>query len=81
MRPGMNSGADLIETRIPDAVSIPAKALFTIGGKPAVYVKANGQYVPTPVKVRARNPDEVAVEGINGGTVVALTEPPPPEGK
>ena len=81
MRPGMNSGADLIETRIPDAVSIPAKALFTIGGKPAVYVKANGQYVPTPVKVRARNPDEVAVDGINGGTVVALTEPPPPEGK
>jgi multidrug efflux pump subunit AcrA (membrane-fusion protein) len=76
MRPGMNSGADLIETRIPDAVSIPAKALFTIGGKPAVYVKANGRYLPRPVQVKARNPDEVAVEGIAGGTVVALTEPP-----
>jgi len=72
----MNSGADLIETRIPDAVSIPAKALFTIAGKPAVYVKGNGQYVKTPVQVRAKNPDEVAVEGIPGGTVVALTEPP-----
>ncbi len=81
MRPGMNSGADLIETRIPDAVSIPAKALFTIAGKPAVYVKNNGQYIPTPVQVKAKNPDEVAVEGIPGGTVVALTEPPAREGK
>jgi len=76
MRPGMNSGADLIETRIPDAVSIPAKALFTIKGKPAVYIKANGQYLPREVQVRAKNPDEVAVEGIPGGTVVALTQPP-----
>jgi multidrug efflux pump subunit AcrA (membrane-fusion protein) len=28
MRPGMNAGADIVETRIPDAVSIPAKAWF-----------------------------------------------------
>ena len=76
MRPGMNSGSDLIETRIPDAVSIPAKALFVIGGQPVVYVKTNGQYVATKVSVRAKNPDEVAVEGIAGGTVVTLTEPP-----
>ena len=76
----MNSGADLIETRIPDAVSIPAKALFTINGKPAVYIKTNGQYIPREVQVRAKNPDEVAVNGIDGGTVVSLTEPPQ-EGK
>jgi hypothetical protein len=80
MRPGMNSGADLIETKIPDAVSIPTKALFVIAGKPVVYVKANGKYTPTTVRVLAKNPDEVAVDGIAGGTVVTLTEPPP-EGK
>ena len=34
MRPGMNAGADLVQTKIPDAISIPAKALFTIAGKP-----------------------------------------------
>ncbi len=76
MRPGMNAGADLIERRIPDAVSILAKALFTINGRSAVYVKAAGQYVPTFVEVAARNPDEVAVRGISGGAVVALAEPP-----
>jgi multidrug efflux pump subunit AcrA (membrane-fusion protein) len=76
MRPGMNAGGDLVESRLPDAVSVPAKAVFTIAGSPAVYVKTNGQYVPKPVKVRAKNPDEIAVEGIEGGTVVALAEPP-----
>jgi hypothetical protein len=71
----MNAGGDLVEERIPNAVSVPAKALFTIGGNPAVYVKANGQYLAKQVKVRARNPDEIAIEGIDGGTVVALAEP------
>ncbi len=76
MRPGMNAGADLVEDRIPDAISIPSKALFTLGGKPAVYVKTGGRYVPTPVQIIAKNPDEVAVRGIAGGTLVALSEPP-----
>lgn len=76
MRPGMNAGADLVEDRIKDAISIPSKALFTIGGKPAVYLKTQGRYVPTPVQVIAKNLDEVAVRGIAGGTLVALSEPP-----
>ena len=75
MRPGMNAGADIVETRIPDAISIPAKALFTLRGKPVVYVKSGRQYVAKPVQVRARNADEVAIEGIAAGTSVALAEP------
>jgi HlyD family secretion protein len=77
MRPGMNAGADVVEMRIPNAISIPAKALFTITGKPAVYVKTDGRYVPKMVRIRAKNPDEVAVEGVDAGTMVALAEPPP----
>ena len=76
MRPGMNAGADLIQTTIPKAISIPTKALFTRNGKPAVYVQAQDRYVPREVRVMARNPDEVAVEGIPAGSLVALTEPP-----
>jgi hypothetical protein len=75
MRPGMNAGADIIETKLANAISIPAKALFTLRGKPAVYVKREGKYVPTEVRVRARNPDEVAVDGIAAGTLVTLAEP------
>jgi HlyD family secretion protein len=75
MRPGMNAGADIVETRIPDAVSIPAKALFTLHGKPIVYLKLSGGYTPAHVRVRARNTDEVAVDGITAGAFVALAEP------
>jgi multidrug efflux pump subunit AcrA (membrane-fusion protein) len=76
MRPGMNAGADVVETRIPNAISIPSKALFTVSGKPAVYVKANGQYLAKTVRIKAKNPDEVAIEGIDAATMVALAEPP-----
>ncbi len=75
LRPGMNAGADIIETRIADAISIPSKALFTANGKPVVYVKREGTYAPVGVRVRARNTDEVAIEGIGSGAVVALIEP------
>jgi HlyD family secretion protein len=71
----MNAGADIVETRIPDAVSIPAKALFTLHSKPVVYLKSSGGYRPTEVRVRARNTDEVAVDGIAAGAFVALAEP------
>src|SRR5690349_13302946 len=29
LRPGMNAGSDIVETKIPNAISVPAKALFT----------------------------------------------------
>jgi HlyD family secretion protein len=75
LRPGMNAGADVVQTKIPNAISIPAKALFTLHAKPTVYVKTNGQYLPVEVRVRARNTDEIAVEGIKAGQAVALAEP------
>jgi len=28
------------------------------------------------VRIKAKNPDEVAIEGIDAGTMVALAEPP-----
>jgi HlyD family secretion protein len=75
LRPDMNAGADIVETKLPSAVSIPAKALFTLNGQPTVYVKKQETYVPTQVRVLARNPDEIAVSGIKGGTLVTLSEP------
>ncbi len=75
LRPGMNAGADIIQEKISDAISIPAKALFTLRGKPTVYVKANGRYLPVQIAVRARNTDEIAVKGIKADQFVALAEP------
>ncbi|MDQ2841081.1 MAG: hypothetical protein M3Y72_08595 [Acidobacteriota bacterium] len=71
----MNAGGDVIEMKLPGALSIPAKALFTLHGKPAVYVKKQQRFVAQEIKVRARNPDEIAVQGLAAGTLVALADP------
>jgi HlyD family secretion protein len=81
LRPGMNGGMDIIINRIPKAISIPAKALYTRAGKPIVYLAENGQYRPTEVEVLARNPDEVAIKGINSGALVTLVDPEKKEAK
>ncbi len=74
LQPGMNGGMDIVINRIPDAISIPAKALFTRAGKPVVYLEQNGRYTPTEVQVLARNPDELAISGIPSGSMVALVD-------
>jgi HlyD family secretion protein len=74
LRPGMNGGMDIVVNRIPNATSIPAKALFTRAGKPVVYLARNGRYQPVEVQVQARNPDEVAISGIPAGSMVALVD-------
>jgi multidrug efflux pump subunit AcrA (membrane-fusion protein) len=74
LRPNMNGGMDIVINRIPDAISIPSKALFTHNGKPIVYVADRGSYRPVEVNVEARNPDEVAISGIPDGAMVTLVD-------
>ncbi len=75
LRPNMNAAADIIQTKLPNAISIPAKAIFTSQGQPVVYVKSDAGLVKTKVTIRARNTDEVAVEGVKSGSQVALVDP------
>ncbi|MBI1897824.1 MAG: HlyD family efflux transporter periplasmic adaptor subunit [Acidobacteria bacterium] len=74
LRPGMNGTMDVIVERIPRAISVPAKALFTYQGKPVVYVAAANGYERRNVEIVARNIDEVAVKGLPAGARVALVE-------
>jgi len=73
--PGMNGRMDVVLRRIPNALSVPSKAVFTRNGKPVVYVSRKGQFIPMEVEVEARNPDEAAVKGLPEGTLVATEEP------
>jgi HlyD family secretion protein len=75
LRPGMNGSMDVLVQRIPNAISVPAKAVFTHQGKALVYVAEKNRYRAAPVRVIARNPDEVALSGIPAGAMVTLTEP------
>ncbi len=76
MRPGMNAGADIVQQKLVGAISIPARALFTVHGKPTVYVRRGREFQPAEVQIKARNPDEVAVAGLTAGETVALLQPP-----
>jgi HlyD family secretion protein len=77
LRPGMNGSLDVVVKKLPAALSIPAKALFTRNGKPVVYIagKDGSGYHAREVEVLARNPDEVAISGVEAGSLVTLTEP------
>ncbi len=75
LRPGMNGSMDIEISRIPSAISIPAKAVFTRDGKPVVFVNGKEGYHAVGIEILARNPDEVAVKGLAAGTMVALTDP------
>jgi multidrug efflux pump subunit AcrA (membrane-fusion protein) len=75
LRPGMNGGMDIIIDKLPNAISIPAKAVFTRAGKPAVFLSEQGHYRPVEIQLLARNPDEVAVSGIHEGALVTLVDP------
>lgn len=84
LRPGMNGRLDIIVDRIPNAISVPAKAVVVRGGKPAVLVVTPEGLQPEFVEVVARNPDEVAIQGIRAGVTVALADdqrPPSAGGK
>ena len=76
LRPGMNGRMDVILRRIPNALSVPSKSIFTNNGQPIVYV-ASGRRVlqPANVDVEARSPEETAIRGIKEGTLVSLVEP------
>jgi len=75
LRPGMNGSMDLEIAKIKDAISVPAKALFTRNGKPVVFVDGKTGFHAVEVEVLARNPDEIAIQGIGPGAMVALVDP------
>jgi HlyD family secretion protein len=75
LRPGMNGRLDIIVERIPNAISVPASAVFPRQGRPTVYVQDSTGWSPKEVQILARNPDEVAIRGIEAGTKIALVEP------
>jgi len=74
LRPGMNGRLDIIVDRIPDAISVPAKGVFTRNGKPVVLIITDKGLKPVDVAVVARNPDEVAVSGLAAGATIALVD-------
>jgi hypothetical protein len=66
---------DIVIERIPDAIIVPARALFTRGGKPTVHLVVPDGFQTVEVEILARNPDEIAVRGVAADARVTLVDP------
>ncbi|GAA2618927.1 hypothetical protein GCM10010399_57480 [Dactylosporangium fulvum] len=60
-RPGMNAVAHLEVRSIRDAVTVPAAAVFNVGGKDVVWLVRDGKAVQTPVSIGVSGQDRVQV--------------------
>ena len=75
LRPGMNGSMDVIVERIPEAIIVPSRAVLTRNGRPVVYTVENDVPTAVEVEVLARNPDEIAIKGIEPDAMVSLMDP------
>lgn len=76
LRPGMSAVARIPVGRLPNVLLVPAAAVFTVEGRPVVYIERRGDYVATDVQVIRRGRDQVALAGgVEAGDRVALTQP------
>jgi HlyD family secretion protein len=76
LRPGMSANARIAVERTPDAVLLPAQALFQKGGRTVVYVRGAWGFDERPVEIARRTPKQVAVaHGLRPGERVALRDP------
>jgi len=76
LRPGMSATAEIIIEKDPHALLIPARASFTLNGKPAVYVQKGQSFSTRTIAVGKRNEDDIVVlSGLREGELVTLENP------
>jgi len=76
MRPGLLADVEIVVEKIPNAIHIPAQAIFEKEGKSIVYVKQGGKFIARVVKPLKRSESTMIIsEGLQPGEEVALQDP------
>jgi hypothetical protein len=76
LRPGLLSDIEIIVEKIPNAIHIPAQALFEKEGKLVVFVKGRKGFEQRAIKLARRSESTLVVaEGLKPGEVVAMSDP------
>lgn len=76
LRPGMSANVRVIVDQLPNAITIPAAALFRKAGKSVVYVVHGTRLEQRTVVVVRRSGDQLLIaNGLQPGERVALEEP------
>ena len=75
-KPGISGQVTVTVDRVPDALIIPAQALFQRSGQNVAYVWAGTQFEERAVDVGRRSGDKIMIaKGLRAGDQVALKDP------
>jgi RND family efflux transporter MFP subunit len=75
-KPGITGEVTVIVDKVPNAITIPAQALFQKSGQNVAYVWRNGQFEERAIEIGRRSGDKILVaKGVSQGEQVALRDP------
>jgi HlyD family secretion protein len=75
-KPGISGQVTVVVDRVPDAITIPAQALFQKSGQNVAYVWHGGEFEEREIEVGRRSGDKVLIaKGVAEGEKIALRDP------
>jgi len=75
LRPGMSAVTVIRTESIPNAIWVPAQALFESDGRRYVYVRTGNSFTAKDVTLVRRSESQAVLTGLNEGELVALANP------
>jgi HlyD family secretion protein len=76
LKPGISGQITVVVDRVPNAITIPAQAMFQKSGQNVAYVWRGTQFEERVIEVGRRSGDRIMVaKGVNAGEQVALKDP------
>lgn len=75
-KPGITGEVTVVVDKVPNALTLPAQALFQKSGQNVAYVWRGGQFEEQPIQIGRRSGDRILVaKGVSAGDRVALRDP------
>jgi hypothetical protein len=76
LRPGLLADVEIIVEKIPNAINVPAQAVFQKDNKMVVYVKEGGKFVPREIRIKKRSENVFVIDsGVKPGEEIAMADP------
>ena len=76
LRPGLLADVEITVEKIPDAIHVPAQAIFDKDGRSVVYVKSGTRFEQRVVKLAKRSENTMVIaNGLKPNEVIALADP------
>jgi len=76
LRPGLLADVEIVVEKIPDALHVPAQAVFNKNGKFTVYVQKNGKFEAREVQLMKQSESMMVLAGgVQPGETIAMADP------